>query len=141
MRALLTALALCLSTPAPAETVVAVRTLRAQTVLGSGDLTLAEGIVPGAVTDPDDAIGLETRVAIYQGQPVMPATLGPPAIIDRNQVVPLRYLVGALIITADGRALDRAGIGDRVRVMNTASRTTVTGTVAADGAVDVTRER
>ena len=39
------------------------------------------------------------------------------------------------MIATEGRALDRAGVGERLRVMNLGSRNTVTGTVAEDGAV------
>ena len=63
--------------PATAETLVAARTLRAQTILSPGDLMVAAGTVPGTATDPAEVIGLETRVAIYQGRPIRPADLGP----------------------------------------------------------------
>lgn len=127
--------------PASAETLVAARTLRAQTVLAPGDLTVAEDMVPGALTAPEEAVGLETRVAIYQGRPIRLDDLGPPAIVDRNQPVVLSYVAGPLTITAEGRALGRGGVGDRIRVMNVASRTTVTGLVAADGSVRVAADR
>ncbi|MEZ5777398.1 MAG: flagellar basal body P-ring formation chaperone FlgA [Paracoccaceae bacterium] len=141
MRTLPALLALLMSTPGAAETLVAARTLRAKTILAPEDVAIVPMEVPGSLSDPDDAIGLETRIAIYQGQPILTATLGPPAIIDRNQIVLLRYRIGALTITADGRSLDRAGIGDRVRAMNISSRTTVNGVVGADGSVDVAGER
>lgn len=127
--------------PASAETLVAARTLRAQTILGPDDVVLADGTVPGTAADPNEVIGLETRVAIYQGRPIRPANLGPPAIVDRNQAVVLLFAAGGLRITAEGRALGRGGAGDRIRVMNIASRTTVSGVVAGDGTIVVQRER
>lgn len=127
--------------PATAETLVAARTLRAQTIVAPGDLIVASGTVPGTAADPAEVIGLETRVAIYQGRPIRPADLGPPAIVDRNQMVTLGYQAGPLNITAEGRAMGRGGVGDRIRVMNIASRTTVTGVIAADGSVLVTGDR
>lgn len=137
MRLVLTLLCAAIAAPASAETLVAVRTLRAQTILAPDDLTVIAGIVPGTASDPTEAIGLETRVAIYQGRPIRLADLGPPAIVDRNQSVVLSYVAGPLTITAEGRALGRGGVGDRIKVMNVASRTTVTGIVAADGSVRV----
>lgn len=137
MRRVLTLLCMALATPAPAETLVAARTLRAQTILVPEDLSVVAGIVPGTASDPAEVIGFETRVAIYQGRPIRPSDLGPPAIVDRNQSVVLSYVAGALTITAEGRALGRGGVGDRVKVMNVASRTTVIGIVAADGSVRV----
>ena len=138
----LTVAILCLAAmPATAETLVAARTLRAQTILAPDDLVVAQGTVPGTATDPTEVIGLETRVAIYQGRPIRQADLGPPAIVDRNQLVMLSYVAGPLTIIAEGRALGRGGVGDRIRVMNIASRTTVSGIVAGDGSVRVMADR
>lgn len=128
---------LTLAVPARGETLVAARTLRAQTVLGPEDVAVVDGAVPGTATDPAEVLGLETRVAIYQGRPIRAADLGPPAIVDRNQAVMLIYAAGPLTITAEGRALGRGGVGDRVKVMNIASRTTLSGVVAGDGTVRV----
>ena len=78
--------------------------------------------------------GIET---LKWRRPVRPGDVGPPAIVERNQVVPLTYLNGGLAIRTEGRVLDRAAAGEAVRVMNLASRTTVTGVVRADGSVEV----
>ncbi|MGB3312970.1 MAG: flagellar basal body P-ring formation chaperone FlgA [Albidovulum sp.] len=138
---IIAAICVLLAWPATAETLVAARTLRAQTIVAPNDFVVASGTIPGTAADPAEVIGLETRVAIYQGRPIRTADLGPPAIIDRNQMVMLNYQAGPLNISAEGRALGRGGIGDRIRVMNIASRTTVTGMVAADGSVWVTADR
>jgi flagella basal body P-ring formation protein FlgA len=91
----------------------------------------------GAVAEPSDAIGLETRVTIFAGRPVMPQDLGPAALIDRNQIIVMIYNHAGLEILTDGRALDRGGIGDRIRVMNMTSRSTVTGRITESGTVEV----
>jgi flagellar basal body P-ring formation protein FlgA len=119
------------------EMIVAARTLRAGTVLGPGDIRLAPASADGAITDPGQAIGQETRIAIYTGRAIYPGDLAPPALVDRNQIVRLVFRSGGLSISADGRALGRASEGEMVRVMNLASRATVSGVVAADGAVHV----
>ena len=49
----------------------------------------------------------------------------------------MSYASGPLRIVTDGRALDRAAAGELVRVMNLASKQTVTGMVAADGSIEV----
>lgn len=120
-----------------AETVQVVRAVRSHTVLAEEDLTMAAGTVPGALEAIEDAIGLETQVALYPGRPIMPGQLGAPALVERNAMVRMRYISGPLQIMTDGRALDRAAVGEAVRVMNLTSRQTVTGTVAADGSVEV----
>ena len=65
--------------------------------------------------------------------------VGPPAVSERNHVVPLMYSRGGLEIMPEGRSLDRAGIGDQVRVMNLASRATVSGRVTASGRILVSQ--
>jgi flagella basal body P-ring formation protein FlgA len=137
MRALALILALA-AAPAAADTLVAARTLRAQAILTAADLALAPGVTPGALSDPADAIGMEARVVLYAGRPLRPADLGPPAIVERNQIVTLLYRSGGLEIAAEGRALGRAGAGDSLRVLNLGSRSTVTGRVGPDGTVEVT---
>jgi flagella basal body P-ring formation protein FlgA len=130
-------LLLLLATPALAESVVATRTLRPNTVIGPEDLTVVDAVLPGALSDPALALGLETRVAIYAGRPVQQADLGSPTLVQRNQVVSLVYLAGSLAISAEGRALSRGSEGETVRVINLASRTTVSGRIGPDGAVYV----
>jgi flagella basal body P-ring formation protein FlgA len=130
-------LILSLAAPAAAESVVATRTIRAKALIAPEDLTLVSAELPGALNDPADAIGQEARVAIYAGKPVRPGDLGPPTLVERNQLVTLVYLSGGLAISTEGRALGRGSEGDALRVMNLGSRNTVTGRVGPDGAVYV----
>jgi len=134
---LLFCLALVSPPPAVAETVVAARTIRAQTVLAPDDLRLIEDDNPGAFDVIEGLVGLEARVALYAGRPVRPGEVGPPAIIERNQIVTLLFQQSGLEIVAEGRALGRAGVSDWLRVMNLASRQTVSGRVRADGIIIV----
>ncbi|MDH3262675.1 MAG: flagellar basal body P-ring formation chaperone FlgA [Paracoccaceae bacterium] len=136
MRALTLLFALA-ALPAAAETLVAARTVRAQAILTEADLAMIAEAVPGALSAPEEALGLEARTMLYQGRPIRPGDVGPAAIVERNALVVLVYRRGGLVITAEGRALGRGGPGDSLRVMNLASRTTVTGTVASDGRVIV----
>lgn len=123
--------------PASAETLVAARTIRSQTILSPADVTLIAGTVPGAYTHPEQIAGLEARVILYAGRPVKTGDVGPAAIIERNQIITLRFQSGGLHIATDARALGRAGIGDTLRVMNLTSRNTVSGTVTQTGEVVV----
>lgn len=127
-------LLLALATPAAADTVVAARTIPAQTLITPGDIQLRDRTVPGGLSDPAEAIGMEARVALYAGRPIMPGDLGAPAIVERNQIITLHFQRGGLMISTEGRALGRAGPGDLVRVMNVSSRSTVTARIGADGA-------
>jgi len=136
--ALLSALAAALPGPAvAAEALVATRTIRATEVIGPADIAPGTAAIPGALTDPAFAVGQEARTILYAGRPIRPGDLGPPALVERNATVVLVYRRGGLSIRAEGRALGRAGPGEALRVINLASRSTVTGVVGADGAVHV----
>ena len=123
--------------PAFAESVTAARVIRPQTTIGPEDLGILPRIVPGALSTSSDLIGLEARVTLYPGRPILPEHVGPPALVERNQPVEVVFRKHTLTIVADGRALSRGAIGDTVRVMNLASRSTVSGTVQPDGTIVV----
>lgn len=125
--------------PAMAETVFAAHTIRAQSIISPADLVIKNVEVPGAVTSAEEIIGQEARVALYAGRPIRQADLGPPARVHRNQIVALIFESNGLRISAEGRALTRAGTGEIVRVMNLTSRTTVSGLVLDDGRILVSR--
>ena len=124
---------------AEAGTVVPVRPIRGQSVLSAADLTLSEEETLGALTSIEEAVGKEARVTLYTGRPILASQLGAPALVERNQLVRMTYSDGPLSITTEGRALDRAGVGEEVRVMNMTSRQVVTGQVTPEGGVVVAR--
>lgn len=136
---LLLVFCILLASPPPvfAQTVIAARTIRAQSVLTPDDVRLIEDEHPGAFDAIEELVGLEARVALYAGRPIRPGEVGPPAIIERNQIVTLLFQQSGLEIIAEGRALGRAGADDWLRVMNLASRQTVSGRVRADGIIIV----
>ncbi|GMG83640.1 flagellar basal body P-ring formation chaperone FlgA [Paralimibaculum aggregatum] len=123
------ALALALS-PAAAAEVVAARTLRPGVVLAAPDLRGPEATVQALV-------GLEVRRAIYAGRPVAPGDLGPQTLVRRNAIVQMLYASARLAIRTEGRALDGGGAGERIRVMNLASRQKVIAVVRGPGIVEV----
>lgn len=128
-----------LASPATADTLVAARTIPAQTIIGPADLLIQPIDVPGAATDPALVIGMEARVALYAGRPIRPGDVGFPAIVERNEIIAMIYSGGGIHIATEGRALDRAGPGDTIRVMNLASRNTVSARIGADGAAYVSQ--
>ncbi len=134
-------LAFCalLAGPVAADTVVAARTIPAQTMIMPEDILTRDRDVPGSVENPNDIIGMEARVALYAGRPIRPGDVGFPAVVERNQIIPLHYQSNGLVISTEGRALGRAGPGDIIRVMNISSRSTVTARIGADGAGYVAR--
>jgi flagellar basal body P-ring formation protein FlgA len=122
---------------AQADSLVATRVIRAQSVIVADDLTLVAADIPDALAATDAALGLEARVTLYPGHAIHAADVGPPALVERNGAVIIEYRAGALTIRAEGRSLARATSGEAVRVMNLSSRTTVTGRLDPDGVVRV----
>ncbi len=130
-------LLMLLPTAALADSVVATRPIRAMAVITPEDVTTVAADIDGALQDVAAAVGQEARVMIYPGRPVRSGDLGLPSIVERNAVVPLSYRTASLVILTEGRALDRGGAGDAIRVMNLTSRTIVTGLIGPDGTVNV----
>ncbi|WP_425046903.1 flagellar basal body P-ring formation chaperone FlgA [Primorskyibacter sp. S87] len=128
---------LLFATTAMADIVVPTRTIRAKEVIGAGDVTTKDEKVPGAISDLDTVIGQEARASLYPGRPIRRGDFGAPAVVDRNDIVPLIFLNSGLRIVTEGRALGRGAEGETVRVMNLSSRTTVVGRIRLDGSVEV----
>ena len=128
---------LCLSAPCFADTVISTRTIRPNQIITERDVTFAAGDLSTGFSRLSDVIGQEARVALYAGRPVLVGDIGPPAVIARNQIVPLRYNANGINIGTEGRALERGAVGDRIRVMNLGSRATLFGQVLSDGTIEV----
>jgi flagella basal body P-ring formation protein FlgA len=126
-----------LTQAAMADIVVPNRTIRPNTVLTADILILIKGNRIDSFDRIEDVVGQEARVALYAGRPILFDSIGPPALVDRNEIVTLRYESGGLVISTAGRVLQRGGAGDRVRVMNLASRATLFGFVQTDGSISV----
>jgi flagella basal body P-ring formation protein FlgA len=140
MRALKVAffsLAALIPAPSFSDTLVAATTIRGSQTIGPADVAIQPGVTPGALNSPEDAVGMEARVNLYPGRPIRATDLRPPAVIGRNDVVTLHYSDGGISIVTEGRALDRAAAGERLRVLNLASRTTVTAVATGPGRADV----
>ncbi len=125
--------------PVAAETIVAARTIPAHSVIAADDVTISGEVTDQALGTVRNIIGMEARVALFAGRPIRPGDIGRPAVVERNQVVPLQYERNGLVISTDGRALGRASPGDVIRVMNIGSRATVTATIGSDGVAYVQR--
>ncbi len=116
---------------------VAVHPIRPRTIVTTNDFEIVDGETAGAIDDIGDVLGLETKVALYPGKPIFADQLGPHASIERNELITLSFRRGALFIVTEGRALDRGGAGEIIRVMNISSKTTLSGRILEDGTVEV----
>ncbi len=118
-----------------ADALVPARTIRAKSIIMYEDLVMKPTNATGAIASYEMLVGKEARVALYAGRPIRAQDIGPPAIVDRNQIVKIIYVGPVMTIATEGRALDRAAGGERIRVMNLSSKTTIFGTVSPDGSV------
>lgn len=138
MKPLILFITLCfISGVALAESVVPTRTIRANATIAETDVMLKSIKNPNALTRIMDVVGQEARTTLYTGRPILFDDIGPPALVARNQIVILKYEASGLVIETEGRSLQRGGIGDRIRIMNLDSRSTVSGQVQADGSIRV----
>lgn len=124
--------------PAAAATVVATRTLAAGTVIAPGDVTLSGPLAAASDAALTEAVvGRQARTAIYEGREVLPGNLTTLTLVERNALVTVTYAAGGLSISTEGRALGRGGAGDSIRVLNVASRATITALINPDGTLSV----
>lgn len=122
---------------AQAGSVIALRTLPAGTIIMPDDVALSQD---DSQTGPDQisqVVGLQLRSMVYEGRRIEASFLTAPMAVKRNQIVTLAYEKAALRIEAEGRALGTGSVGQIIRVMNNASRVTVSGRIAPDGTVVV----
>lgn len=124
-----------LSGSAQAGGLIAARTLPAGSVIAAGDLIMGEAA--RGISTPSEAIGMQTRITIYEGRPIMAAQLQTPRLVARNQIVRLAYRQGPLMIEIEGRALGEGGAGQTIPVMNISSRMTISATINPDGSLTV----
>ena len=129
---------LILGSASAADVVTPTRTLRPGTLITTADLAVKDIDQGGMFDTIADVAGQEARIALYAGRPIPFDAIGPPALINRNDIVPLHFQASGLSITTEGRALERGGVGDRLRIMNLSSRATLFGFVQPDGSIKVT---
>ena len=127
------------SSLASAQTIAAGRTIRSKSIITAADLIILAKSTPGTYSDAKQITGMEARTVLYPGRAIRPSDIGPPTVVTRNEIVVLSYQSGSLRISTEGRALARGGIGERIRVMNLSSRTTITGIIVGPGQIKVTQ--
>jgi flagella basal body P-ring formation protein FlgA len=121
LRAFPIALLLITSAPISAEVAIAARNIRPGEVMSVTDVMVIRGEASGA------------------GRVILTSQIVPAASVQRNQIVEIRFSSNGLSMSTDGRALGRGSAGQRIRVMNLASKTSIFGTIQSDGSVRVSK--
>jgi flagella basal body P-ring formation protein FlgA len=95
--------------------------------------------LPGAVAaDVEEVVGKQARVALAAGRALTNQALANASLIRRGDVVRVIVEHDHLRLSASAEALDSAGAGERVRVVNSSSGRELTGRVIDHGTVLVT---
>lgn len=85
----------------------------------------------------DQAVGKVARKTLLPGKPILVSALGEPSLITRGVPAPLVFTAGTLTITAMGTPLESGAAGDFIKVRNVDSGIIVSGTVLANGRIQV----
>ncbi|PRD42674.1 flagella basal body P-ring formation protein FlgA [Phyllobacterium phragmitis] len=85
----------------------------------------------------DQVTGKIARRTLLPGKPILIAALGEPSLVKRGVPAPLVYTAGGLTITAMGTPLEPGSAGDFIKVRNADSGLIVSGTILADGKIQV----
>lgn len=129
----------CAAVPLAADIAVAARNIRPGAVLTASDIILMRGEVQDGFGDTNGLIGLEAKVALYAGRTILTSQVTRAASVERNQIIKLIYAVDGLSMSTEGRALGRGAEGQRIRVMNLASKASIFGTIQRNGTVLVSK--
>lgn len=113
------------------------RRMAAGDVVGITDLEWARmraGQAQGAVVrDVKDALGLALRRSVQPGQPIPADALGRPVVVTKGMTLLLTLDSPGIQLTAQGVAVEPAGLGERVRVKNPLSSVVVEAEVTGPG--------
>jgi len=121
-----------------ADMLVANRPLAQNTILSANDFSLQSGELgqPGILIDPVQAIGKTLKFAIGAGQVLRQDMLRSPYLIAQGQTAGVRVSGNSFSVRSSGQALNNGAEGQNVQV-RMASGQVVSGTVTADGSVEV----
>lgn len=108
------------------DVAVASRRLPAGSLIGPTDVQirrLRATLVHGdAAHTAADAVGLSVKRMAMAGQPLLLADLGRPNAVTKGGRVTVELQMPGLSLTVQGQVMDSAALGDRVTVLNPASR-------------------
>ena len=92
-----------------------------------------------ALTAPEQAIGMETKVALAAAAPLPRAALAAPVVVKKGDLVTMMIETPVMRSSVAGEALEAGAVGGGIKVMNRASKQTVAGKVIEHGVVLVER--
>ncbi len=119
---------------------VPVRRLMPDEIVRPGDIEMMDlpwaRVNAYAVTEREALVGMQVRRMLSPGRPVQVQSVQPPIIISRGERVTIQLSYGTLELSAEGKAISDAHLGQEVRVVNLSSNKTIVGVARADGLVE-----
>jgi flagella basal body P-ring formation protein FlgA len=107
----------------PETVVVAVRPLRRGDVVEAEDLRMQvvtfnknSNTDSDLFTDFKDVVGKQLRRSISSGQAIGDDDVGPPIVVEKNQLIQIKVIVGGIEVETAGRAITEGATGDLVQV-------------------------
>lgn len=97
----------------------------------------AKQVFASTVTGAEGLVGMQANRNLEAGQPVNRLHVSVASAVRRNSAVTIRFMRGGVELTSQGQALEDGAVGQSVRVLNPATRTTLSGRVSEDGSVQV----
>lgn len=123
------------------EVPVPTRLILPDEIIGAEDITTVEmpwqRIGTFAVRSPDDVLGKQVRRMLAAGRPVPRQSIIPPKLVNRGEKVKIVFNHGGLELTAKGRAMADAHLGQEIRVVNLTSNKTISAIARSHGIVEV----
>jgi len=122
-------------------TAVLVRPVARGDVIRASDVVVERrpraSVSSGALSQPEQLVGLAARRALTAAQPIRAADLMKPELVRQNETVTVYYETAGLTLSVRGKALESGAEGDTVNVLNIQSKRTMQGTVVGLGRVSV----
>lgn len=116
-------------------------------VIYPGEIVSAEQLNVVAVTNPnlsggyartkEEVVGMVTKRTLLPGRTIPTSGLREAFAVKRGASVRLTFAIGNMLISASGTPLTDASVGELIKVRNIDSGSIVSGTVMADGTVQV----
>ncbi|MFA7242626.1 MAG: flagellar basal body P-ring formation chaperone FlgA [Sulfuricellaceae bacterium] len=123
-----------------APTVIATKSLQQGQVLTRADVNVQLSDVTqmpaGVIADIDQVLGKTLSGSMAAGQPIRANLLRTPQLIKNGQTVKLIAQGGSFQVSAEGKALGNAALGQVVSVRTTNGKV-VSGVVKEDGSVEI----
>jgi flagella basal body P-ring formation protein FlgA len=94
-------------------------------------------LAPGYADSMDQVVGKVSKRTLVAGRTIPLSVIKEPFAVKRGTNVRLTFSSAHMVITARGSSTQDAMVGDVVKVRNLDTGVTVSGTVMADGSIEV----